>query len=62
VVFRGGDAASGWVFGMLSKTVGLGGAAIAFVTVPFAIGWLVLSLKLASMHARLVDKLRGSAG
>lgn len=56
VVFRGGDAASGWVFGTLSKTLGLGGAAIAFVTVPFAIGWLVLSLKLAVMHARLAGK------
>ncbi len=56
VVFRGGDAASGWVFGTLSKTLGLGGAAIAFVTVPFAIGWLALSLKLAMMHARLADK------
>lgn len=56
VVFRGGDAASGWVFGTLSKTLGLGGAAIAFVTVPFAIGWLVLSLKLAVMHARLTGK------
>lgn len=56
VVFRGGDAASGWVFGTLSKTLGLGGAAIAFVTVPFAIGWLVLSLKLAVMHARLADE------
>ncbi len=56
VVFRAGDAGSGWVFGTLSKTLGLGGAAIAFVTVPFAIGWLMLSLKLALMHGRLVEK------
>lgn len=55
VVFRGGDAASGWVFGTLSKTMGLGGAAIAFVTVPFAVLWLALSLKLAVMHARMAD-------
>lgn len=51
VVFRGGDAASGWMFSFLGKTLGLGGAAIAFVTVPFAVGWLVLSLALARMHA-----------
>ena len=51
VVFRGGDAASGWVFGGLSKGLGLGGAAIAFVTLPFALGWLMLSFWLAGMHA-----------
>ena len=51
VVFRGGDAASGWVFGLLGKTLGLGGGAIAFITVPFAVGWLVLSLALSKMHA-----------
>lgn len=51
VVFRGGDAASGWVFGALSKGLGLGGTAIAFVTVPFAVGWLILSFALARWHA-----------
>ena len=50
VVFRGGDAASGWVFGALSKGLGLGGAAIACLTVPIAFGWLLLSLALARMH------------
>lgn len=62
VVFRGGDAASGWVFGTLSKTLGLGGPAIAFLTVPFAIGWLILSLKLALMHAQEADNIKGRAG
>ncbi len=56
VVFRGGDAASGWVFGTLSRTLGLGGPAIAFLTVPFAIAWLALSLQLARMHAARVDE------
>lgn len=52
VVFRGGDAASGWVFGGLSRTFGLGGSGIAIVTIPFAIAWVVLSLSLARMHAK----------
>jgi AAA family ATP:ADP antiporter len=56
VVFRGGDAASGWVFGALSKSIGLGGAGIALVTVPFAVGWLILSLGLVRMHTDLAAK------
>ena len=35
----------------LSRKVLTGGAAIALVTVPFAVAWLVLSLVLARMHA-----------
>jgi len=46
VVFRGGDAASGWVFYGLGKVLGLSTPAVALVTVPFAMAWLVLSLKL----------------
>ena len=51
VIFRGGDAASGWVFGGLSKGLGFGGAGIASVAVPFAVVWLVLSFVLARMQA-----------
>ena len=51
VVFRGGDAASGWVFGSLARQLALSGPAIALLTVPFAIAWLWLSLRLARMHA-----------
>jgi AAA family ATP:ADP antiporter len=56
VVFRGGDAASGWVFGGLTRTFGLGGPGIALVTVPFAIAWVVLSLSLSRMHQEKADK------
>lgn len=56
VIFRGGDAASGWVFGGLSRTLGLGGPGIALVTVPFAIAWVVLSLSLSRMHQEEADK------
>lgn len=56
VVFRGGDAASGWIFGGLTRTLGLGGPGIALVTVPFAIVWVVLSLSLSRMHAEAAQR------
>jgi AAA family ATP:ADP antiporter len=46
VVFRGGDAASGWVFHGLGKALGLATSSVALVTVPFALAWLALSLRL----------------
>ena len=51
VVFRGGDAASVWVFNGL-KALGLSTAAMAGVTVPFALAWLALSLALGRMQER----------
>ena len=45
VVFRGADAASGWLFAAL-RTAGMEISAIAAVTVPVAIGWLALALTL----------------
>ncbi len=44
VVFRGGDAASGWVFNSAVKAVGLATPAVALLTLPFALGWIGLSL------------------
>jgi len=46
VVFRGGDAASGWVFNTLGKTLGLAGGTVAIIAVPVAAVWLGLSLAL----------------
>ncbi len=46
VVFRGGDAASGWVFHGLGKALGLATSSVALVTIPFAMVWLALSLVL----------------
>ena len=62
VVFRAGDAGSGWVFGWMSKSLGFGGGAIAFWTVPFAAGWLMLSLVLARMHAAKAEPNGGRTG
>jgi GNAT superfamily N-acetyltransferase len=47
VVYRGGDAASGWVFNTLGKTVGLAGGVVALTAVPAAIAWLYLSFSLS---------------
>lgn len=52
VVFRGGDAASGWVYAAL-KSLGLGLAGLATAAIPGAILWLVLGLWLGKQHRRL---------
>jgi AAA family ATP:ADP antiporter len=52
VVFRGGDAASGWVYAAL-KGLGLGLAGLAAAAIPGAIVWLVLGVWLGRQHARL---------
>ncbi len=52
VVFRGGDAASGWVYAAL-KTMGLGLAGLAAAAIPGAVLWLALGLVLGRQHAKL---------
>ena len=56
VVFRGGDAASGWVFGSLAKSLGVGMSTVALLTVPLAVVWAGLSLALGRRQAELADK------
>jgi AAA family ATP:ADP antiporter len=51
VVFRGGDAASGFVFNTLAKSVALGLGATAVLTLPVALAWLALSLALGRQQA-----------
>ena len=51
VVFRSGDAASGWVYAAL-KSLGLGLAGLAAAAIPGAILWFVLGLWLGRQHAR----------
>jgi ATP:ADP antiporter, AAA family len=46
VVYRGGDAASGWYFDALGKTLGMGTAGIAFLTLPLAAVWCWLCFDL----------------
>ena len=52
VVFRGGDAVSGWVYAAL-KGLGLGIAGLAAAAIPGAILWLAVGLWLGARHARL---------
>jgi AAA family ATP:ADP antiporter len=52
VVFRAGDAASGWIFNSLAKSLGLSLGAIAGITLPLAAFWLLLSLRLGRGHAQ----------
>jgi len=51
VVFRGADAASGWLFALL-RGAGLELSAISLATVPLAAAWLVLALALGRAHER----------
>ena len=51
VVFRGGDAASGWLFAAL-RGAGMDLGAISLATVPVTAAWLALALALGRMHER----------
>jgi AAA family ATP:ADP antiporter len=51
VVYRGGDAASGWVFNTGAKAIGLAGASVAMLTLPAAAVWLVVAFALGRRHA-----------
>ena len=52
VVFRGGDAASGWVYAAL-KGLGLSLAGLAAMAIPGALLWLAVGLWLGRQHARM---------
>lgn len=56
VVYRGGDAVSGWFFAGL-QSVGLGLSGISFLAVPLALLWLGTGLGLGKKQ----EELRGPA-
>jgi len=61
VVYRGSDAASGWLFdGLQAMGVKLG--AIALGALPVAAGWLLLSTALGRMHERHAQNDPASPG
>lgn len=61
VVYRGGDAASGWVFNALGKTMGLAGGVVALTAVPAALAWLYLSFSLGrQLNQRAAGKAEAS--
>ena len=53
VVFRGGDALSGWLFNLL-RAAGVELSAIAAGSVPVVLGWMVVALLLGKAHERRV--------
>lgn len=55
VVYRGGDAAAGWVFNGLSKSLGLTGGAISILSIPLALLWLGTALDLAKRQQERVS-------
>jgi AAA family ATP:ADP antiporter len=52
VVYRGGDAASGWAYTGLSKGLGLDMSMIAIVCMPVAAVWMVLGWLLGARRTR----------
>lgn len=60
VVFRGGDALSGWLFNAL-RAAGMELSAIAAVTVPVAAGWAAIALALGRAQERRAEA-SGPAG
>lgn len=61
VVYRGGDAASGWVFNTLGKTLGLAGGVVALTAVPAAVAWLYLSFSLGRQLNARTARLEGES-
>jgi AAA family ATP:ADP antiporter len=55
VVYRGGDAASGWVYTGLAAA-GLGLSAIAFAAVPLALMWALLGIALGRARQRRAEE------
>jgi AAA family ATP:ADP antiporter len=63
VVFRGGDAASGWLINGLARGLGAPASVVAVVALPFALAWLALSLMLGrEQSARAERKKVAAAG
>jgi ATP:ADP antiporter, AAA family len=62
VVFRGGDAMSGWLFGPIAKSLGVGMSAMAVLTLPIAAIWLALSIALGRRQAELAPQRASEPG
>ena len=60
VVFRGADAASGWLFALL-RGAGLELSLISLAAVPVAAGWFALALALGRAHERRAHRVPAAA-
>lgn len=59
LVYRGGDAASAWLYTGLSA-LGLGLSAIAFIGVPLALVWAYNGVRLGRTQDRLRERINGT--
>lgn len=57
VVFRGGDAASGWLYALLGGGLGFAGGAMGAVAVPLAAAWLWIAQRLGADHKRRASEI-----
>jgi AAA family ATP:ADP antiporter len=55
-VFRGADAASGWIYTALRQLSALEAAMIAWIVVPVALGWAAMLIKLGAMQRELAGR------
>jgi len=55
-VFRGADAASGWIYTALRQLAALEASVIAWIAVPVALGWAAMLLKLGAMQRDLAGR------
>ena len=60
-VFRGGDALSGSLFTVMTRSWGLGAAGVAAISIPLAALWLGLCLVLGRMHIERAAEHDGQA-
>jgi AAA family ATP:ADP antiporter len=56
VVFRGGDAASGWLFNSVAKAAGASSAVLAIISLPLALVWLATARDLARRQIAFVAR------
>lgn len=59
--YRGGDVANAWFYEGLNRGLGLPLAAMAWVFVPFGLGWMLFSLRLGSRADAAAAQLRKQA-
>jgi AAA family ATP:ADP antiporter len=56
-VFRGADAASGWIYTALRQLAALEASLIAWLAVPVALGWAAIVLKLGALQRDLAGRV-----
>ena len=55
VVYRGGDAAAGWVFALIGGSLGFAAAAVPLVALPLAALWLWNAKELGGAHGKRAE-------